>query len=66
MEIRIGPPTRHCTIEGPMTVNRLLSELGLDRESHLVVRNGTLVPGDERLENSDSVEIRRVISGGAR
>jgi sulfur carrier protein ThiS len=65
MEIRIGPPTRHCTLQGPMTVNSLLSELGLDRESHLVVRNGTLVTGDVRLSDADSIEIRRVISGGA-
>ncbi len=65
MEIRIGPPTRRCRLVGPMTVNRLLAELGLDRESHLVVRNGTLVPGDARLEDTDSIEVRRVISGGA-
>jgi sulfur carrier protein len=31
----------------------------------LVVRNGTIVPGDERLEEGDEVEVRPVISGGA-
>jgi sulfur carrier protein len=57
-------PRRELEIDGARTVRNLLGELGLDRESHLVIRNGTLVPGDERLEDADTVEIRPVISGG--
>jgi sulfur carrier protein ThiS len=37
----------------------------LNRESHFVIRNGTLVPGDEVLGVDDEIEIRPVISGGA-
>jgi sulfur carrier protein ThiS len=29
-----------------------------------VIRNGTLVPGDTRLEETDVIEVRPVISGG--
>ena len=29
-----------------------------------MIRNGTLVPGDERLDDLDVVEVRPVISGG--
>ena len=52
-------------MSGPRTVNELLARLELDREAHLVIRNGTLVPGDERLLDDDEVEVRPVISGGA-
>ena len=64
MRVLLRNPRREVDIEGPSTVARLLDGLGLDRESHLVIRNGTLVPGDARLESDDSVEIRPVISGG--
>ena len=43
----------------------LLAELDLNRESHLVIRNGELVPGDARLEDDDTIEVRPVISGGS-
>ena len=31
----------------------LLDSLGMNRESHLVIRNGTLVPGDAALDDAD-------------
>ncbi len=43
----------------------LLARLEVNRESVLVIRNGTIVPGDGTLEEHDEVEIRPVISGGA-
>jgi len=64
MLVILRNPRREVEIEGPRTVDRLLGDLGLVRESHLVIRNGTLVPGDERLEDSDTIEVRPVISGG--
>jgi sulfur carrier protein len=48
-----------------MTVAKLLGQLDLNRESVLVIRGDTLVPGDVVLEDADVVEIRPVISGGA-
>jgi len=62
--VRMRQPKREITVEGGRTVNGLLEHLGLNRESHLVIRNGTLVPGDGRLDDSDTIEIRPVISGG--
>ena len=64
MNVLLRNPRRELTVDGPRTVTRLLDELGLERESHLVICNGTLVPGDARLEADDTVEVRPVISGG--
>lgn len=64
MRILLRNPTREIEIEGRRRVHALLHELGLNRESHLVIRNGTLVPGDGELAADDVIEIRPVISGG--
>jgi sulfur carrier protein len=63
--VRLRNPTRELELQGPMSVAKLLGRLDLNRESVLLIRNDTLVPGDSMLEDSDVVEVRPVISGGA-
>lgn len=65
MKVLLRNPRRELELEGRRNVNALLKELDMARESHLVIRNGTLVPGDAELAPDDIVEIRPVISGGA-
>lgn len=65
MLVKMRNPKREMEMTGGRTVNRLLDDLDLVRESHLVICNGTLVPGDARLAEDDVIEIRPVISGGA-
>jgi len=65
VKVLLRNPRREIEVPGGRSVERLLDDLGLGREAHLVIRNGTLVPGDARLEDGDTIEVRPVISGGA-
>lgn len=64
MKVLLRNPKREVEMDGGRSVNRLLDDLELSREAHLIIRNGTLVPGDTRLVDSDVIEVRPVISGG--
>jgi sulfur carrier protein ThiS len=57
-DVELDPP--------PASVAALLAELGVVAESVLVIRNDELVTRDARLDPADVVEIRPVVSGGAR
>jgi sulfur carrier protein len=64
VKVLLRNPKRELDIDGPVTVHALLNHLELDRDSVLVIRGGTLIPGDATLADDDVVEIRPVISGG--
>lgn len=64
MKVLLRNPKREVEVDGPLRVHALLARLDLNRESVLVIRGDTLVPGDVLLDDSDVVEIRPVISGG--
>lgn len=66
MKVHLRNPSRTIEVAGPISIVALLGRLELNRESVLVIRGGTLVPGDAMLADGDEVEIRPVISGGAR
>lgn len=65
MKVHLRNPARTIEVAGPISIVKLLGQLDLNRESVLVIRGGTLVPGDAILDDADEVEIRPVISGGA-
>lgn len=65
MQVELRNPTRTVELDGPMSVTRLLNQLELNRESVLVICDGTLVPVDATLPHDAKIEIRSVISGGS-
>lgn len=65
MQVTLRNPRRTVQIDGPVRVSTLLDRLDINRESVLVIRNDTLVPGDTLLADDDAIEIRPVISGGS-
>jgi sulfur carrier protein len=64
VQVTLRNPKRVLEVEGPLRVHALLDRLELNRESVLVIRGDTLVPGDVLLGDADMIEIRPVISGG--
>ncbi len=64
MRVLLRNPRREVELAGGRPVRTVLAELGLAREAHLVIRNGTLVVDDAVLDDGDVVEVRPVISGG--
>lgn len=65
MRVRFAHTGEEREVSGARTVAGLLKQLGLQPETVLVIRDDTLLPGDERLGPDDVLEIRPVISGGA-
>lgn len=65
MKVVLRNPTREIELRGPLSVQKLMNKLELNRESVLLIRDSTLVPADAMLADDDTVEIRPVISGGA-
>lgn len=64
MIVILRNPSRRLELSGSRRVHALLAELGLTREAHLVICDGTLVPGDALVDADAVVEIRPVVSGG--
>jgi sulfur carrier protein len=66
VKVLLRNPRREVDVPGPITVGALLARFDLNPESVLVICDDTLVTRDERLGDATTVEIRPVMSGGAR
>ncbi len=66
MKVILRQPRREIELEGVRRVRDLLKRLDIVAESVLVIRGDELLTIDEPLSDDDVVELRPVISGGAR
>jgi sulfur carrier protein ThiS len=66
VKVRLRNPDRTVEVAGPKTVVELLKQLDIVPEAVLVIRDSTLLTRDEGLTDSDDLEVRPVLSGGAR
>jgi sulfur carrier protein len=65
VKVLLRNPKREVEFPGPVSITAVLGRLDLHRESVLVIKGDTLVPGDAMLADDDVIEVRPVISGGS-
>ena len=65
MKVRLRNPDREVQVAGARRVRDVLSDLGIDPDTVLVIRDRSLVTREERLGEDDEIEVRPVVSGGA-
>lgn len=66
MKVRLRNPDREVQLDGGRPVSAVLDELGVAVDTVLVIRAGELITRETRVGDEDELEIRPVISGGAR
>jgi len=59
-------PRREIDVDAPKQVKVLLRDLDIDPETVLVIRGEDLLTREDLIGPHDTIEIRPVISGGAR
>ena len=64
--MRLRNPDREVEVAGGRTVRDVLDDLGVHPDTVLVIREGQLVTRHDRVAERDEIEVRPVISGGAR
>ena len=65
MKVILRNPRREVEIEGSASVQEVLRRLEVIPETVLVIRDGRLLMKTDRVAESDTIELRPVISGGA-
>lgn len=66
MKVILRNPRRELDIEGETTVRDVLRRLDIIPDTVLVIREGELLLKTDQLTDADTIELRPVISGGAR
>ncbi|PYM04832.1 MAG: thiamine biosynthesis protein ThiS [Candidatus Rokuibacteriota bacterium] len=64
MKVVLRNPRREVDVAGPRRVKDVLKELRIIPETVLIIRGDELLTGDVMLDDTDTVELRPVMSGG--
>jgi sulfur carrier protein len=64
VKVKLRNPDREVEVLGDRKVREVLSELGIDPDTVLVIRERELLTREDRVLGDDVLEIRPVISGG--
>jgi len=64
MKVVLRNPRREVDVAGPRRVKDVLKELQIIPETVLIIRGDELLTGDAMLDDTDTVELRPVMSGG--
>ncbi len=65
MKVVLRNPDREVDVAGGRLLREILTELAIDPDTVLVIRSGELLTRHDRVDDTDKLEIRPVISGGA-
>jgi sulfur carrier protein ThiS len=65
MKVRLRNPDREVDVRGGRPLREVLAELGVNPDTVLVIRSGDLLTRETHVDDTDRLEIRPVISGGA-
>lgn len=65
MQVRLEPQGKQLTISGRRRVGELVQSLGILAGTVMVIRGEDLLTDDEFVDDTDTIELRAVISGGA-
>lgn len=65
MKVKLRNPDRELDVAGDRKVREVLAELSIDPDTVLVIRNRALLTREDRVQETDLIEIRPVISGGS-
>ena len=64
MKVVLRNPRREVEVAGPRRVKDVLQELKIIPETVLIIRGDELLTGDAMLDDTDTIELRPVMSGG--
>ena len=66
MKVMLRNPKREVEVAGNRRVKDVLRELEILPESVLVIRGDELITADQVVSDTETIELRPVMSGGAR